>query len=183
MARPAGKARRPRLSLRGFARQVGVSLAAVQKAIASGRLHSSVGEENGTRFIADPVLAAKQWAAGASKPKQPAITSAEPDPSEDSEDPAPSEDVSLVAAQIRVALQREEQLKLKNREERGQLVRASVVKREQFDCARGVRDALLNLPDRLAGELAADSDAASVHARLAAEIRTALESIADLLDE
>ena len=40
-----------------------------------------------------------------------------------------------------------------------------------------LRDSLLNIPDRLAGMLAAESDAQKIHAMLATEIRQALEEL------
>ena len=43
--------------------------------------------------------------------------------------------------------------------------------------ARQVRDSLLNLPDRLAAELAAETNQFKVHQRLVKEIRRALEEL------
>ncbi len=43
--------------------------------------------------------------------------------------------------------------------------------------ARVVRDSLLDIPDRLAAVLAAESDSRKVHALLSAEIRQALEEL------
>jgi hypothetical protein len=51
------------------------------------------------------------------------------------------------------------------------------VKRESFRTARQVRDSLLNLPDRLAAELAAETNQFKVHQRLVKEIRRALEEL------
>lgn len=59
----------------------------------------------------------------------------------------------------------------------GKLVNADEVKRESFRAARQVRDSLLNLPDRLAAELAAETSQLKVHQRLVKEIRRALEEL------
>ena len=46
-----------------------------------------------------------------------------------------------------------------------------------FNKARIARDALLSIADRLAPILAAQSDAAAIHAALSSEIRTALQEL------
>lgn len=53
------------------------------------------------------------------------------------------------------------------------------VERAHFECARITRDSVLNVADRISAELAAESDAAKVHARLRAELLQALANIAD----
>ena len=67
------------------------------------------------------------------------------------------------------------ELELDTRE--AKLVNADDVKRESFKAARQVRDAMLNIPDRVAGELAAESNQFKVHQRLVKEIRRALEEL------
>jgi phage terminase Nu1 subunit (DNA packaging protein) len=67
------------------------------------------------------------------------------------------------------------ELELEQRE--GKLVEADVVQREAFKAARQVRDALLNLPDRVAGVLAAETNQFKVHQMLTKEIRRALEDL------
>lgn len=59
----------------------------------------------------------------------------------------------------------------------GKVIEADAVKLQAFKIARSVRDALLNLPDRVSAELAAEVDPVRVHLRLSAEIRKALESL------
>jgi phage terminase Nu1 subunit (DNA packaging protein) len=67
------------------------------------------------------------------------------------------------------------QLELEERE--GKLVEAEAAKREAFRVARLVRDAMLNIPDRVAAELAAETNQFKVHQRLTHEIRRALEDM------
>lgn len=59
----------------------------------------------------------------------------------------------------------------------GKVIEADAVKLQAFKIARAVRDAMLNLPDRVASELAAENDAVRVHLRLSSEIRKALEGL------
>lgn len=167
------------ISVREFARRIGVTHRAVQNGIASGRLRRSL---RGGK-IANEALARKEWEAGAAKvplpkpgpaPAPAAAAATKPDA------PAPG-GLRLVDAQTRVTVQRAMALRLANRQKRGLLIPAKVARREAYECARTVRDALLNLPDRLSAELAAESDPDRVHERLDGEIRKALEALAGVL--
>jgi phage terminase Nu1 subunit (DNA packaging protein) len=175
--RPAGPARR--ITIRALARFLNVSHPAVVKAVKSGRLSKSIGFENGVPFIRDLALAGREWAAGATKAHVSNAPSSAASPPGDGG--PPDTEITLTRAQIQLSLQREESLKLANDEKRGRLIDAEVVRRESFDCARSIRDALLNLPDRLAGELAAEPDSAVVWRRLDEELRKALQAAADIV--
>lgn len=60
-----------------------------------------------------------------------------------------------------------------------QLVDRTLVEAEAFRIGRLVRDAVLNVPSRLAGILAAENDQRKVHDLLEKELRQCLESLAD----
>jgi hypothetical protein len=152
-----------------MSRTLGVSLAAVQKAIRAGRLKGSVGRDARGFFIADSALAGREWAAGVGKPHNNGGGPGKSGP-------------TLVEAQRRLALERTTQLELGNRRKRGELLDADTVLREQFESARVLRDAILNIPERLSAELAGESNPQRVHARLSKELRRALDSIAELLE-
>lgn len=173
-ARKPTRRRKPaggRISLRGYARHLGVTLKAVQKAIASGRLKECLGRD---KRIADVALADKEWAAGAAKAangggKQPLVAAAA------APTPAPVEG-TLVEAQLRVAAQRADALELANKLKRGELVDAGMVERENFETARMLRDRILNVPERLA-----DLEPA-VRGRIRDELRQALGELAEDLE-
>jgi len=67
---------------------------------------------------------------------------------------------------------------LELRARQGELVHVGDVQVAAFNRARIVRDGMLNIPDRVAPMLAAESDEGKVHAMLSAEIRTALVELA-----
>lgn len=151
-----------------------MSLTAVQKAIRSGRLQKSVGRDARGPYVSDLALAKREWSAGATKPANgggkghtavpvPAVNGAPPGG-------------SLVEAQLRLAAQRSDALELANRRNRGELLEASTVAREQWEAARMLRDRLLNVDARFA-----DVDPA-IRARIRAEIREALGAVADELE-
>lgn len=68
-------------------------------------------------------------------------------------------------------------LKIQLDKETGKLVDAEAVKVAAFNKARAVRDALLNIPDRISPILAAERDEKKVSDILTKEIRTALEEL------
>lgn len=72
-----------------------------------------------------------------------------------------------------------EKARLEALQGRGELVPAADVKRQAFETARATRDALLGIPDRLAAQLAACSDARQVHVLLTEELRVALRGLAN----
>jgi len=69
--------------------------------------------------------------------------------------------------------------KLKYEERAGRLVRRDQVEDAAFKTFRDFRDGMLNLPDRLASILAAETDPAEIHQILSVEIRTSLNDFAD----
>lgn len=75
-----------------------------------------------------------------------------------------------------------ERERVKLQQETGDLVAAAQVQAAAFRTARVVRDAMLLLPDRLAAQIAAETDAERVHALLDAEVRAALHGFADSLE-
>ena len=182
MLKPARKTRSGRpgrkpkgASLRAFAASVGVTHPAVIKAIRSGRLSASIAKDaKGHPRIVDVVLALSEWKAGATKPHPSTANGREP------RGPKPA---TLTEAQLRVAAQREIKLKLENDRTEGHIIDAGQARREAFNAARIVRDGLLNIPDRIAAQVASETDPGRVYRLLEGEIRNALVGLAELLDE
>jgi hypothetical protein len=184
-----------RVSLRAFGRDRHVSLAAVQKAIRSGRLSKGVGRDARGPFIQDLALARREWAAGAAKPHnggngggrkraQRAARAATPPPPGPAPAPAATgpaasvapETGTLVHAQLRVADQRALALELANKRRSGELVERATVQREHFEIARMLRERILNVADRLADL------GPAVRTRVRTELRQALGDLADELE-
>ncbi len=83
----------------------------------------------------------------------------------------------LLKTRIKSELEKSKLLEIKARVEAGKYVDADEVKVAAFNRARIVRDGLLNIPDRMASLLAAESNEHKVHELLTLEIRTALEEL------
>jgi hypothetical protein len=85
----------------------------------------------------------------------------------------------LLKSRIKSEVERAKLLEIKARVEAGKYIAVADVKIAAFNRARVVRDALLNIPERLAAMLAAEADERRVHQILATEIRAALEELMD----
>jgi phage terminase Nu1 subunit (DNA packaging protein) len=147
----------------------------VIKAIRSGRLSASITKDSkGHPRIVDAALALSEWKSGAAKPHPSRANGRAP------REPMPE---TLTEAQLRVAAQREIKLKLENDRTEGHIIDAGQARREAFNAARIVRDGLLNIPDRIAAQVASETDPGRVYRLLEGEIRNALTGLAELLDE
>lgn len=186
------------MSYRAFARRLGVSDKAIRKAVAAGRLAGAVGQtSDGHPCISDPDLAEQLWTsttrtgvggartAGGESARSAGSAGPDAKPAARRAPAAPRASsgnlVALVDAQRDATSERARKLRLDNDAREGRLVLVDRVRREAFDSSRTIRDALLNIPDRLAGELAAETDPAVVWRKLDAAIRQGLNSAADTL--
>ncbi|HEY1756600.1 MAG TPA: hypothetical protein VGG72_14455 [Bryobacteraceae bacterium] len=189
------------MSLRAYARYRGVSLRAVQKALASGRiaaradgrLDADVADANwasntAPRPLPSPTPANKRanktaapTASTRTASPQSAHHHAEPRPAAREPVDPPKLESGLEYSKTRAV--RESYLarlaKIDFEERSAKLVSADEVKVAAFNRFRQFRDGVLNIPDRLAAVLAAEGDPRRVHELLAAEIRKALEEFAD----
>lgn len=145
----------PEVSARQYARHRGVSHTAVQKAIKQGRISTTAGGK------IDVEKADRDWNRNTSSVNEPQREGTSGGPG---------------YAQSRAV--REHYLarlaKIEFEERAGKLVSRDEVTIAAFTKARTVRDNLLNIPDRVAALLAAESDAVRTHQILSDEIRKAL---------
>lgn len=172
------------VSFRGYAKHRGVSPEAVSKAVESGRI-TTVTDENGKRLI-DPEKADLEWARNTQSSKRYNPTKGEmaqgkkkPDPEEG--DPALSQVLQGPSyAQSRAIREAyaARLAKLEYEEKTEKLIPVDKVKVDAFKLARTVRDAILNIPDRISNELASyGNDPARIHERLTQELILALEEL------
>lgn len=70
--------------------------------------------------------------------------------------------------------------RLEVEEKEGKLVNIEQVRKAAFKIIRSAREQLLNVPDRLAAELAAEADEFKVHRKMTEEINKALEGLSSL---
>lgn len=174
------------ISIRAFGRLLGVSDAAVRKAIKSGRLRRSVGQRHGRPVIVDAKLAAKEWQANASRPaaglhlvptsKRP--TKAKPARAQDGTRPKlpKGDEVTLVDVQKQIALERMRKLKTENDLRAGQLLEVDDVRQVAAGIIGATRGRLLAVP-----HLAAQQGMPATYVPLIrGVIHAALDELADL---
>ncbi len=149
------------MSLRAYARHRGVSLPAVQKAIATGRITTLPDGQ------IDPAVADRDWAEN---------TRYSASHDDDGETFGASQYTKARAVrehyQARLA-------KIEYEERVGSLVSKDEIQVAAFNLGRQARDAMLNIPGRLAAQLAAETDEAKCFELLDGEIRKALNGFAE----
>lgn len=159
------------MTFSAFARDRNVDEKAVRKGVASGRIPASclgLSSSGRKQVIVDVAGARAAWDANAAKiPHGPAVD---------------GERQSLTEASRLATMERHRALRIANDLREGRVVDVRAAKREAFESARIMREVLLNLPTRIAAELAAETDPAKVFARLDDEIRQALGDAADRLE-
>lgn len=176
------------LSVRAFAKVLGVSHVAVLKAIERGRLRASVRVNPlGRPEIFDVERARQEWTANAGRATKgstgadgsglaaapvPVVTP--PVTTLPNHDERPLEAKSLQDAQLLAALELARQRRLANQLRERQLLPADAVKKLQFEALRTLRENMLNIPARIAGALAAETDVSRIHRLLDQAIREAL---------
>jgi hypothetical protein len=176
----------PLISQREYARRRGISHAAVQRALASGRI-STVGGK------IDPDVADREWRENTDpskprnrmtgRPRHRRASGQAETPMGLGETPdGPGQNGTAAGyAKARAAreLYQAQLAKLELDRQRGILVRADEVKLGAFSMARKSRDQLMALPDRVAGLLAAVQDPAEVHRILEDEVERICQEVAD----
>lgn len=83
----------------------------------------------------------------------------------------------FLKAKLNNELERGKQLKLETAEKEQSLISVNSVRDTLFRRGRVIRDAMLNIPDRVSAILATMSDAREIHAMLTKEIRAVLEEL------
>lgn len=183
------------VTLREFARRVGVSLTAVQKGVKSGRVEAITDDATGKITGIDFESQGPAWTANSKHPQKKPHTSAGGRPRNDGAPPAsPARKTAQSAGAeepgqpqpggMKMAdVQRARELvklqldNLKLREAQGELVSAADVKKQGQTLASGIISALYNIPDRCADEIAGMSDPHAIHKLLLTEIDNAVETI------
>ena len=180
----------------------GVSKATVSEAM-KVRIKDAIVEVGGRRML-DRDQALELWdqntrrnnnakigEAGRARDRRPS----RPDPPSPATSPPPATTAAAVAAKVmslpddsipglNESMERKEHYnaelaKVKALQARQEVVPLDVVKREAFALAKAVREALINIPDRVANQLAGESDPAAVHQLLSDELISALGQLAN----
>ena len=167
-----------------LASKLGVTRVAVMKALTSGRLKNSARKAKipgGYRWEFDEAKAIEEWRNNTRPRKDTGkatvpVTGYDPEPEPESLKQA-RKTPSLAEATAILQAYKAKREKLSFEREEGSLVEAAKVKIAAFNAARRARDRLLNIPDRVAGLLAAETLERKCHAILMQEIRAVCEEL------
>lgn len=89
---------------------------------------------------------------------------------------------SLTVAEIRLKEARTRRVEQDMAARAGLTLARADVRRAEYEAGKTIRENLENIPDRLCGQMAVETDPAVCRAIMAAEIRRALAQLADTLD-
>lgn len=169
-------------------KMLGVSHEAVRKAIASGRLVKCVVQVKGKNKIL-PSLIAKEWLRntdqfqmvneGGNRLAERVARGEVPAPGVEQEAPSAGAGAGPDLNQSkRIKAAYEARLaKLSFEEKSGKLVEVDGVRVEAFKIARTVRDSIMNIPERISAQLAAEVDPHKCYLMLSRELNEALEAL------
>lgn len=157
----------------------GATHVAVLKAIEAGRLTEPAVRKVDGRWHIDATLADMQWAGNTDNQRVAALPDT-PAPAPTGRQPHPvGGGPSLAEARRARTVYQAERERIALLREKGELVPAAEVKARWFEHGRAIRDNLLSIPDRIASQLAASTDAREVHVLLSEEIAGALRVLAN----
>ena len=162
------------LTAKAYAKKRGVSLSSVQWAIASERITTVMNEQGAVRI--DPDVADREWEENTQHEKRNTMAGKS---YKDLAEKSPELKLSFNEARTLKETYMAKLAQLDYDVKIGKLVSAEEVKNKVFQAARVTRDAILNIPDRIAGELAAETDYHRVYDLLKRELQQALEEMAD----
>ena len=160
------------------------SAPSVTKAVKSGRIAKAVVEKDGKKWL-DRDLAVELWHRNTKQSPlgpQKIVGHAPRDKQKLREqvDLMPDDAIpELNVSRERREHYQAELAKLEVDLKRGELVSADSVKKVAFDLAKTVRESLINIPDRVVNQFAAETDPQAIHMALSHEIQSALERLAD----
>lgn len=190
---PAAKDDVEVVTLREFARRIGVSLTAIQKGVLSGRVEVIRNPDSGRITGIDYDTQAEAWRANSKHPQKRPHTSAGGRPRADGTPKAPAEQRHQVKPEeapppqpggmSMTEIQRARELvklqldNVKLREAKGELVPAADQEKQGRSLAAGVISALYNIPDRISDELAGMSDPHEIHKLLLQEIDRSVQDL------
>lgn len=158
-----------------YAKLRGISAAAVSQAITAGKLPTAAVKK-GQGYQIDVEVADREWVENTA-PGMGSPTHAQPKGFNSGDDVKPIGSETLAASKAKREAFLAELARLEYEQKAGTLVPIEDVQKEAFRIARIVRDNMLNIADRLAAELAAETNQFRVHTRLTEELRKALEEL------
>jgi len=179
------------VSIPEFAKRIGKTSQYIRKLVKSGKIEESATRPRGKRVEIDVNLAVEQLENNTSyvNKKQPVKQIGNETKTKLKTKPTPEEQQEAIEAaeldpgQSLSESQRQKALydaairKLDLDERAGESLKAADVEKDAFEMARRVRDAILNVPNRISPEIASMTDVHLVSEKLTTELVAALEEL------
>jgi hypothetical protein len=170
-----------KLSIREFARRIGVSDVAVGKAIRSGKIVKGVDYTNPKRPKIDPDVALKEWG----KHVNPNYSRQQTEKLHEHSDASPAPTDSPGGRSLAEIKRQHEEVKLRMsalelKEKQGQLVDKQKVYKGLFAAGQEVRTALQAIPDRVIDDVLAAQTRNEAHQLLFNAIADTLEMLSEV---
>lgn len=156
-----------------FAQRCGVSVQSISRAVRSGRLAVTMAGDNRKKLWESQI---EEYKSQVFQPSKGTNYQAPPKAESNAIKQYPSMSDSRAVREAYAAKTAE----LKYKEFSGSLVQKKVVEMEAFRIGRMVREQISAMPDRLAAELAAETNMFKVHKILSDEIRRVFEALKEL---
>ncbi len=164
------------LTMAEYAAHRDIAKQTVTYAVKSGKLSKSVKKSVTGKTLIDPDIADQEWSIRA------------PNKSSDKADEFKQDkrfkeldlegNIPMLAeSRAKREAYEAEMARIKFEKEQGRVIDVDQVRDMAFKAARSVRDGMLNIPDRIAGELAHETNQFKIHTRLLEEIRRCLEHL------
>jgi hypothetical protein len=175
------------LTINQYATLRGVSLAAVQKAIASGRIKPVFDHNNNVRI--DPISADKAWeentqlhlnVSGLASDLQREVYNERNENSNEEHlnSKGPDDALTYTEARTQREIYEAKLVQLEYEHRISKMIIAEDLKAGVYTAVKLTREALLNLPNRLSSQLSLETDSSKIHTLLTTEIHQALEELA-----
>jgi hypothetical protein len=166
-------------------RPYGINVEIANKEWDANTNHSKIPLNQPTKKVKKPKPVEPTFTEVLEKQVKPTIRGAKPTPQAEPSEPEAfrppnvgTESENFAASRAKREAYAAEIARLDFEERQGTLVDAEKVRGAAYKVARRIRDGLLNIPDRVAGELAGLTDSFLVHQRLTEEVRQVLTELA-----
>ena len=160
------------ISLAELAMLKNVSRAAVTKKIKSGKLEGAVVNHNGRKLV-NKEEAIRLWDRADTR----VVTTVKKELKHKIDNLSANEIPDFAESKAKREFYLAELAKLDVEEKKEQLVSVEEIKKSSFAKARAIREALINLADRLSHQLAGEDDATVIHKIIYSEHREVLENL------
>ena len=171
--------RRMLLTISDFAKVKGLSRQRVSKAVKDGKLEGAI-VNSGKKKLIDKDLGLELWDSTTSIVHKPVITTQSKKELKKQIDALPDDAIpDFNTSRARKEHWQASLAQLQVQQQKKDLIAVTEFKKSSFEMGRAIRESLANLADRLASQVAGETDPQVIHKLLTLEHRAALEQLVE----